>query len=320
MTVAATSVVCAAGTWLVEETVLIRSLAAAASATAVIGSVLLRRWDRAAGRQVARLTAAQTREEWKAEERVAELETELEEQRASRSRVEGKLRAKRAELARLRTEHADLLRRYATAEAERADALEDRRLARTSASSDAKAPAPAPESADSGSAPLTGVTPAAYRKAADALRELERKAEQRQRKGDGGGSVTAGAGSAPGTDGAGARARTEQGAADADKAPRPEAKAAPGKRAVAVAVPPQAEASRAASRAQGGFDFFGNQGKPLSPKPVEETDLADVVGEEALAERERAAGADGADSAVIDLTAHDETEQIDVARLRGAAS
>ena len=52
-----------------------------------------------------------------------------------------KLRAKRAELAGLRNEHAALLRRYATAETERASALEGRRLLEI----EATAPEGAPE-------------------------------------------------------------------------------------------------------------------------------------------------------------------------------
>jgi hypothetical protein len=51
---------------------------------------------------------------------------------------------------------------------------------------------------------------------------------------------------------------------------------------------------------------------------VQHEDLADVVGEEALAAQHvvcpRAIGK------VIDLTAHDETEQLDVAELRNAVS
>lgn len=92
----------------------------------------------------------------------------------------------------------------------------------------------------------------------------------------------------------------------------------------------------------GGFDFFGTRkaaggsgagepaaaksapAKPAAAKPASvpasvRTGLADVVGEEALAAA-RPAGGDGerADGEVIDLTAHDETEQLDVAGLRNA--
>ncbi|MFD0394298.1 hypothetical protein ACFQ3Z_26070 [Streptomyces nogalater] len=81
---------------------------------------------RAGGPQVAELTRARAGDEWRFEERVAELETDLEESRELRAKLEQRLRAKRAELAGLRNEHAALLRRYATAETERASALEGR--------------------------------------------------------------------------------------------------------------------------------------------------------------------------------------------------
>ncbi|MFE7122404.1 hypothetical protein ACFU99_43975, partial [Streptomyces sp. NPDC057654] len=64
-TVAATSVVCAASSWVVGETLVIRSLAAAAGAAAVVGAFLMRHWDRGAGKRVTELTTALTREEWK---------------------------------------------------------------------------------------------------------------------------------------------------------------------------------------------------------------------------------------------------------------
>jgi hypothetical protein len=103
-------------------------LAAAAAVTAVVGGIVMRRWDTAAGKRVADLTRARASDEWRHEERVAELETDLDESRELRTKLEHKLRAKRAELAGLRNEHAALLRRYATAETERASALEGRRL------------------------------------------------------------------------------------------------------------------------------------------------------------------------------------------------
>lgn len=107
---------------------MLRALAAAAAVTAVVGGVVMRRWDTAAGKRVADLTRARASDEWRHEERVAELETDLDESRELRTKLEHKLRAKRAELAGLRNEHAALLRRYATAETERASALEGRRL------------------------------------------------------------------------------------------------------------------------------------------------------------------------------------------------
>ncbi|MFB7595754.1 hypothetical protein, partial [Streptomyces sp. NPDC056160] len=126
--IAGVSLVCALGPWVSTAPVVLRSLAAAAAVTAVAGAVVLRRWDTQAGRKVADLTRARASDEWRFEERVAELESDLEESRELRVRLDQKLRAKRSELARLRNEHASLLRRYATAETERASALEGRRL------------------------------------------------------------------------------------------------------------------------------------------------------------------------------------------------
>ncbi|MFI0810471.1 hypothetical protein [Streptomyces echinatus] len=126
--IAGVSVVCALGPWVFSGATVVRALAAVAAATAVAGAVVMRRWDAQAGRQVAELSRARAGDEWRFEERVAELETDLEESRELRTKLEQRLRAKRAELAGLRNEHAALLRRYATAETERASALEGRRL------------------------------------------------------------------------------------------------------------------------------------------------------------------------------------------------
>ncbi|EST39009.1 hypothetical protein N566_04370, partial [Streptomycetaceae bacterium MP113-05] len=127
--VAAAALACAGGAWLAgpagigdTDTVVLRGLAAAAALAAVTGAVLTRRWDRRAGRRVAELEARRASAEWRAEERQAEHEAESEEARDLRAALEKKLAAKRTELGRLRTEHAALLRRYATAETERAGA------------------------------------------------------------------------------------------------------------------------------------------------------------------------------------------------------
>ncbi|MFC5145041.1 hypothetical protein [Streptomyces aureoversilis] len=338
---------------MVGETVVIRGLAAAAAAAAVVGAVLMRRWDRSAGRRVAQLTAARTRDEWKTEERIAELETDLEDTRAAKARLESKLRGKRAELARLRTEHADLLRRYAAAETGRASALESGRIARGGAPLGAPALGPG--------APLTvpgpAVDPAAYRKAAEALRSLSGGAAEAEAEPKAGARPAAGSAAEPAALPRQKPASASRTASEAVPQPRPEARPgterAPGSSAkagkpveagkpaepatedkqpepgaalkpVLRAAVPQAPARRPASRATGGFDFFGTQRPAPAQRPVEETDLADVVGEEALAEAkaEAEAGKDGerAGDDVIDLTAHDETEQIDVAELRTAAS
>ncbi|MFT2017876.1 hypothetical protein ACMA1D_18850 [Streptomyces sp. 796.1] len=142
------STACAAAAWLVGEPLLVRSLATLAAVTAIVGAVLLRRWDNAAGKRVADLNSARLRDEWRAEERVAELETGAEQARAVRNKLEGKLRARRAELARLRNEHAALLRRYATAETARAKTLEDRRRLAVGSPRDEVEPASAEASAD----------------------------------------------------------------------------------------------------------------------------------------------------------------------------
>ncbi|CAM5542939.1 hypothetical protein SNARM312S_03281 [Streptomyces narbonensis] len=101
---------------------------------------------------------------------------------------------------------------------------------------------------------------------------------------------------------------------------------------VAAAIVP---ARRQTPRPEGGFDFFGTQKEAAAIEAVQNTDLADVVGEEVLE------GALAAETPflvplaplappapvpprtigeVIDLTAHDETEQLDVAELRGAVN
>ncbi|MFD8215284.1 hypothetical protein ACFV2U_16490 [Streptomyces sp. NPDC059697] len=147
--IAGVSLVCAVGPWLFTEPTVLRALAAAAAVTAVVGGVVMRRWDTAAGKRVADLTRARASDEWRHEERVAELETDLDESRELRTKLEHKLRAKRAELAGLRNEHAALLRRYATAETERASALEGRRLLEIETVAPARALPAATESAES---------------------------------------------------------------------------------------------------------------------------------------------------------------------------
>ncbi|MCQ0024417.1 hypothetical protein M4914_16600, partial [Streptomyces somaliensis DSM 40738] len=106
--------------------------------------------------------------------------------------------------------------------------------------------------------------------------------------------------------------------------------------AAATVVQPAAR-RRPAPRPTGGFDFFGTRkeaggraaGEPAAEaagRPagaaVQDEDLADVVGEEALAAALPAARRDEEQAVgeVIDLTAHDETEQLDVAGLRNAVS
>ncbi|MFE5942104.1 hypothetical protein [Streptomyces sp. NPDC056480] len=343
--VAGAAVVCAAAAWLPGDLIVVRLLAAAAAAAAVTGAVLMRQWDRSAGLRVAELDRARTADQWKAEERVAELESDLEEARALRSRLDAKLRAKRVELAGLRGEHADLLRRYATAETERASALEGARvLALESANGTAGDVKALPAG---GSTP----TPEAYRRAAQALRDLPRNAAAQQAR------------------------RTTEAARARDLAERARETEEPqGKHAAAagaehsrpaartLALPPASTkvpavptasaivpyaARRPVPRPEGGFDFFGTQKAAAAIEAVQHTDLADVVGEEVLEEALAAQTALGAPlltpisptgtpgnplapartkaqvqavGQVIDLTAHDETEQLDVAELRGAVN
>ncbi|MFE5794422.1 hypothetical protein ACFQ8C_17805 [Streptomyces sp. NPDC056503] len=395
--VAGAAVVCAAAAWIPGELVVVRLLAAAAAAAAVTGAVLMRGWDRSAGRQVAELTRARTADQWKAEERLAELEADLEESRALRIRLDAKLRAKRVELAGLRGEHADLLRRYATAETERASALEGRRVL---AQANAEAPKELPAA---GSTP----TPEAYRRAAKALRDLPRNAAaQKARRTAEAARARDLAERAAETEEPRGRHAAEQharpagreAAADEDAPAGPAALgpgAAPAKALAPAAVPAQDRtpavpaasaivpyaARRPVQRTEGGFDFFGTQnGTQNAPQggpqngtqkaaieAVQDTDLADVVGEEVLEEARTAAArlaapalttvpasaattasataasatgpapVRGTDEAadepvvvrpsaagpigqVIDLTAHDETEQLDLAELRGAVN
>lgn len=122
--IAGVSLVCAFGPWVFSQPAALRIVAAIAAATALVGAAFMRRWDTQAGKQVADLIRARTSDEWRYEERLAELESDLDESRELRVKLEHKLRAKRTELAGLRNEHAALLRRYATAETERASALE----------------------------------------------------------------------------------------------------------------------------------------------------------------------------------------------------
>jgi hypothetical protein len=318
LTVTGIAAVLALASLVCGDTALLRALTVATALTAGAGAALARLWDRSAGRRVAELAARRLRDERRAEEREAELETDLEESREIRGRLEKKLRAKRSELARLRTEHADLLRRYATAEAERARALEARRrMQREGAAAGRLA-------LGTGAAPIG---PAAYLKAAEALRLLSRNAatQQAQRTVE--------------------EARLRDAAPDgpqarhASGAPLPQARAhrpAPAAR-TASAVLPYAQAPRSATaphRMVGGFDFFGAGSalKPARPEglaPAARPETPVEVPAETPAEAPVTAGDTAADTGpgeavarapeVIDLTAHDETEQLDVRDLRAQA-
>ncbi|MBV7695957.1 hypothetical protein [Streptomyces sp. TRM70350] len=358
--IAGVSLVCALGPWVFTEPMVLRGLAAAAAVTAVAGAVVMRRWDIQAGKQVADLTRARASDEWRHEERVAELESDLEESRELRGKLEQRLRAKRAELAGLRNEHAALLRRYATAETERASALEGRRLLEIEAAAPARALPPVPDAEDAaevGEAAVEDtavedqpVTPGLFspegsrlflRAQAALVRfdaELRAEAEK-----DTAAEAEASAKEAVPADadrGAGAEAAQEdeaRGKTEAADGHQHAAATTPAHiqqhsghytvpTAVAV-VPTSAPVRRPA--AEGGFDFFGTKAKGAASaalEAVQNEDLADVVGQEALdlhkAEAEfKPPTADSRGvGQVIDLTAHDETEQIDVHGLRSAAS
>ncbi|MFB6824920.1 hypothetical protein ACFCXA_25460 [Streptomyces virginiae] len=315
-TVAGVSVVGAGAAWLLAEPMALRLLVAVTAAAGVAGAVVMRAWDRSAGRRVAELARERVKDEWKTDERIAELESDLEEARMLRARLDAKLRAKRVELAGLRGEHAALLRRYATAETERASALEGRRLLAIEASA---APASAQrqlpavtEERTSAGAP-TGV---GYARAHSALEALARRRQEAR-------ALPAGPSDPEPDPGPG------RGHAPAPAASLPA-------RRPAAAVAPYAAQRRTASRVEGGFDFFGTKNAAQARaviEAVQNEDLADVVGAEALAvHKAESAGAvvepefkpateeTRAVGQVIDLTAHDETEPIDVVRLRTAIS
>lgn len=306
LTVAVVAAVLAAASVFAGDTGLLRVLTVATALTAVAGATLARVWDRAAGREVAELTTLRTRDEWRTDERIAELETDLEESREIRGRLEKKLRGKRSELARLRTEHADLLRRYATAESERARALEARRRLQLDGPA-----APRPLALGTGA---SQVGPAAYLQAAEALRNLSRNTARQQAQ------LTVE--DARRRDSASPDEPQGKHAADADDAPAlpvREHRLTPA--ATAAAVLPYAQqrgGGHPPHRAVGGFDFFGTQkpAVPALPARSEPGPESRTVANSSAPEHGKAADAP---SEVIDLTAHDETEQLDVRRLRAQA-
>ncbi|WP_063896509.1 hypothetical protein [Streptomyces prasinus] len=151
--IAGVSLVCALGPWVFTQPMTLRLLAAAAAAVAVLGAFVMRHWDIQAGKQVADLTRARASDEWRFEERVAELESDLEESRELRLKLEHRLRAKRTELTGLRNEHAALLRRYAAAETDRATVLEERRVLEIEAAVPARALTAGPSVPESGALP-----------------------------------------------------------------------------------------------------------------------------------------------------------------------
>ncbi|MFE3767182.1 hypothetical protein ACFXPI_36110 [Streptomyces sp. NPDC059104] len=340
--VAGVGVASAGAAWLLAEPLPLRLLVALAAAAGVGGAALMRSWDRAAGRRVAELARERVKDEWKTDERIAELESDLEEARVLRAKLDTKLRAKRVELAGLRGEHAALLRRYATAETERASALEKRRLLAIEA---AGAPAAGAKELPAVSEERTGSgapTPVGYARANAALVALLRKAEANAAGTAAKALVpapAAGTGARPAAGTAAATAAGKAEAPDAGAHTRPAggvpAPAVPARRPAAT-VAPYAAPRRSASRVEGGFDFFGTKTTAQARAAIESVqneDLADVVGAEALAVHK--AESEGSSAGpqfkpatpeqralgqVIDLTEHDETEPIDVVGLRTAIS
>lgn len=327
---------CAAGAWFLTEPVMLRTLVTAATAAAVTGAVLMRSWDRAAGRRVAELTRGRASDAWKTEERIAELENDIEESRELRAKLDARLRAKRVELAGLRGEHAALLRRYATAETERAGVLEDRRQLALEAASPVRALPPA------GATP----SPATFLRANKALDDLSRNAaaQEAKRTVEEARARDLAERAREGDEPKGKHAAVAGG----EQHSRPSS-AVPARRPVpaAAAIVPYGPQRRPARRPEGGFDFFGTHdeggegGRRKAIEAAQKADLADVVGEEALAEAEELTAEAGEALAeteealaeteeltaeerpagkVIDLTEHDETEQFDVGELRNAVS
>lgn len=367
--VAGVSVAGAAGAWLLAEPLVLRGLVAAVAAAAVTGAYLMRSWDRAAGLRVAELTRARVSDEWRAEERIAELEQDLEESRELRTRLETKLRRKRVELAGLRGEHAGLLRRYANAETERASALEGRRqLAIEAAAPKELLPArstPTPESYRRADEALMNLTRNAAlqetRRTVEAVRRRQSAVADRHRDTEaeadgpqGKHAAATGAGEhrdhqyrrptiTPPAPAPNAQNVPDANAQNVPDASTPALAKAPGAPALPSVKPPASLAPLPVPRAipaasavvpyaaarrhlvpQGNFDFFGTQHARSTERAnaaiesVQNEDLADVVGEEALAAHRTGAVDNRAVGKVIDLTAHDETEQIEVAELRGA--
>ncbi|MFD9390229.1 hypothetical protein ACFWBB_05675 [Streptomyces sp. NPDC060000] len=245
--IAGVSLVCALGPWVFTEQAALRGLAAAAAATAILGAVVMRRWDMQAGRQVADLARSRASDEWRYEERVAELESDLDESRELRVKLEQRLRSKRAELAGLRNEHAALLRRYATAETERASALEGRRLLEIEA-----APSPAlPAARAAQDAAPTGAV--GTRGAVDAQDAVDARDAEDAESTEGTGPVDAEDEATAGTDASGEAAESVDEAEKAEKAGEPDE----GPKASAVFSP---EGSKLFLRAQAALARFGSDG------------------------------------------------------------
>lgn len=167
----------------ISGTAMSRTLTLLAAICAGTGAVLLRLWDRSAGLRVGEAKAAGDDAQTQAETRAAEAEADLREAREVRGKLERRLRGRRAELARLRTEHAILLQRYATAETERANALEGRRQLAIAAAEPVKELTTSAADHRSSSGAPTALT---YLQAAQALSNLKRAASRQRAQGTAG--------------------------------------------------------------------------------------------------------------------------------------
>ncbi|MFX4295128.1 hypothetical protein [Streptomyces bohaiensis] len=209
-------------------------LVVATAGAAVAGAVLLRHRENIAE---ARLATERTNRQ-AVDAQVSELQAALEAATDQATALEHRLRGKRIDLARLRGEHAELLRRYAMAENGRANALEGRRRIALEASRPARAlPSGATDHRTAGGKP-TSLT---YLQAYDALRNLVRNAD-----------------------------RQRQQAAHADREARPDRaeSAAPTPTPVSQPRPPvqQPPRARRPQPATGGFDYFGTAGQGPAPQ------------------------------------------------------
>ncbi|WP_157845489.1 hypothetical protein [Kitasatospora phosalacinea] len=300
------------------DQVVARSVGVAAVVAVVGLALVLRQRDRAARAAAELAVVRRLRAEESYEEQIAEAEyaAEVAEERATR--FGRRLTAEKSRLAKAETEIARLLRERAVMVAEQA--LKEAEAAREALEA---------------TRPKHPVTPASFVRAQAAVRHLERQAaaaEARRAVDE--------------------RAQVELRPKMPDPVPatgadalRPVGPAIPARGAAPAAVPaPQRPRATA-------FSFFGRPGtaraalRPGAPAPAVD-DLADVVGDEALADSERYAVLGGApvDAAqppshqaveqppshqhaesdtepeVVDLTAHDETELLELPELRAGRS
>ncbi|BAJ30174.1 MULTISPECIES: hypothetical protein [Kitasatospora] len=289
-----------------------------AAVVAVVGlALVLRQRDRAARTSAQLAVVRRMRAEERYEEQIAEAEyaAEVAEERATR--FGRRLTAEKSRLAKAETEIARLLRERAVMVAEQA--LKEAEAARRAVEA---------------ARPKNPVTPASYVRAQAAVRHLERQAAAAEARRE-----------------VDERAQVELRPKMPDPVPatdssalRPVGPALPAAGAGAGVPAPQRPRATA-------FSFFGRPGtaraalRPGVPAPAV-GDLADVVGDEALADSERYAVLDGApvDAAqppahqaveqppshqhaesdtepeVVDLTAHDETELLELPELRAGRS